>query len=158
MNVAVRNAEKTDLETILTLQKLCYREIGERYNDFSLPPLVETMPELETVFPSHTILKAEIEGKVVGSIRGHVESDPCHIGRLIVHPKYRNRGIGRKLIRELENRFPDAARFELFTGHLEEKSIYLYTSEGYTPFKEERESEAVRLVFLEKRTRDLPGG
>jgi ribosomal protein S18 acetylase RimI-like enzyme len=67
----------------------------------------------------------------VGSVRGRLEGDTCHIGRLVVHPRLQRRGIGARLMREIEGRFPKARRYELFTGHLSEGNLRLYRRLGY---------------------------
>ncbi len=80
----------------------------------------------------------------------HMEQGICCIGRLIVHPAYQNQGLGTKLMGEIESRFPNAQRYELFTGHLSERNLYLYQKLGYRPVRREPVSEKLAMVFLEK--------
>jgi hypothetical protein len=54
-------------------------------------------------------------------------------------------------MREIEARFPGARRFELFTGHLSKRNLYLYRKLGYRPVRREPVSEKLTMVFLEKR-------
>lgn len=143
-------AELADLPVILDLQKLCYRENAERYGDYAIPPLVQTISELETEFRDGVILKAVDGLEIVGSVRACERDKTCYIGRLIVHPDYQNRGIGTKLMVEIERIFPECDRFELFTGHRDEKNLYLYGKLGYRVFKEESHNGKVKFVFLEK--------
>ena len=72
--------------------------------------------------------------------------------RLIVHPDCRRRGIGTALLGYVELAFPDAKRFELFTGHRSEDNIRLYERVGYRTFRQERISETLTMVFLAKET------
>ncbi len=51
---------------------------------------------------------------------------------------------------ELESRFPEARRFELFTGHASAKDLHIYEKNGYREFKREPEHERLTLVYLEK--------
>jgi GNAT superfamily N-acetyltransferase len=143
-------ALNADLPAILTLQKLCYQESGKRYNDFTIPPLIQTIEELESEFQNVIILIAIINDTIIGSVRAYMEKGTCYIGRLIVHPDFQNRGIGKALMRDIEKQFPGIKRFELFTGFRDEKNLYFYKSLGYKPFKEEKKSETLTLVFLEK--------
>ena len=97
------------------------------------------------------MLVAEQDGRVVGSVRGEIVDDgTCLIGRLVVQPDSRRSGIARALAVEIEALFPDARRFELFTGHLSTGPLALYESLGYRRFREERVSPTTVLVFLEK--------
>lgn len=146
----IENAELADLPSILELQKLCYLENAERYNDFTIPPLVQTIDELQDDYNKYLILKAEDNGKIIGSIRAHEKNDICYIQRVIVHPDYQNRGIGKKMMMEIEKRFPKSIKYELFTGYKDEKNIYFYSKLGYKIFKEETHSEKIKFVFFEK--------
>jgi len=83
-------------------------------------------------------------------VRGCIEGDTCHISRLIVHPDQQNKGIGKKLVRAIEDRFKDVQRNELFTGHKSEQNIALYTKLGYRPFKEKAQSYGVTSIYMEK--------
>jgi ribosomal protein S18 acetylase RimI-like enzyme len=147
----IENAKHIDLPVILKLQKLCYREAAERLDDFTIPPLMQTLSNLETEHKTSLILKALEDDEIVGSIRAFAKDGTCFIGRVIVHPKFQNRGIGKLLMNEIEKRFSHIPRFELFTGSSEEKNLYFYQSIGYLPFKEEKVSEKLTFIYLEKK-------
>ncbi|MGD0338390.1 MAG: GNAT family N-acetyltransferase [Bacteroidota bacterium] len=146
----IGNAIFNDLPSILELQKLCYRENAERYNDYQIPPMTQTIKDLEDEFNHNVILKAEDQSKIIGSLRAYEKNRICYIGRVIVHPDYQNKGIGTKLMIEIERRFPDVSKYELFTGYKDEKNIYFYGKLGYKIFKEENLGDKIKLVFLEK--------
>jgi ribosomal protein S18 acetylase RimI-like enzyme len=86
----------------------------------------------------------------VGSVRAYEQDGTCHIGRLIVHPAHQNRGLGTRLLREVEAAFPDAERYALFTGHKSERNLYLYGKLGYREVRREPVREVLTLVHLEK--------
>jgi GNAT superfamily N-acetyltransferase len=146
----IKNAELIDLPSILDLQKLCYQENAKRYNDYKIPPLIQTIEELEAEFKQSVILKAEESSIIIGSIRAYEKNGICYIGRVIVHPDRQNKGIGKKMMLEIESRFPDVLKYELFTGFKDEKNIYFYTTLGYKIFKEENHGDKMKFVFLEK--------
>ena len=83
-------------------------------------------------------------------MRARSESGTCCVGRLIVHPRLQRRGPGARLIKEIEVGFPEAKRYELFTGHLSEGNLRLYHGLGYTEFREEAVSSRMRLMYPEK--------
>jgi ribosomal protein S18 acetylase RimI-like enzyme len=148
--MTMAKAKIEDLPEILQLQKLCYQENAKRYNDYNIPPLTQTLEELKNEYSNSIILKAEENSKIIGSIRAYEKNNICYIGRVIVHPDYQNRGIGKKMMAEIESRFPQAKKFELFTGYKDEKNIYFYTKLGYKIFKEESHGDNLKFVFLEK--------
>lgn len=154
--LTIEHAQRRDLADILDLQRLCYRENAERYGDFSIPPLTQTIDELNAEYDESVILKAHERGKIIGSIRGREEKGVCLIGRVIVHPDYQNRGIGKALMRGIEELFAQARRFELFTGANDAKNLHFYESMGYKRFREELHGN-VMFVFLEKKPGETPG-
>lgn len=143
-------AEISDLETILDLQRTSYVSQAELYNDFAIPPMTQTLQEMHDDFSTKKFLKAVENGTIIGSIRAFEKDHTCHIGRLMVHPDFQNKGIGTRLIHEIERTFDACKRFELFTGSKSEKNILLYQKLGYKIFKTVKINENVSLVYLEK--------
>ncbi|MFX1452621.1 MAG: GNAT family N-acetyltransferase [Promethearchaeota archaeon] len=120
----IEKADIEDLEEILNLQKIAFQVQAKIYNDYTIPPLIETFEEIKNNYLQQIFLKALIDDKIVGSVRGYKEGNTCHIGRLIVHPDFQNQGIGTKLMNEIELHFKDIKKYELFTGH-KSKKIYI---------------------------------
>jgi GNAT superfamily N-acetyltransferase len=143
-------AAPVDARAILELQRCAYRSEAELYNDFTIPPLTQTPDEIRDQFKDHIFLKAEIDDELVGSVRARHDVETCFIGRLIVAPALHNQGIGYKLMKQIEARFPDAPRYELFTGSKSEKNIYLYKKLGYRIYKQVDLTPKVELVYMEK--------
>ncbi|MEW6401960.1 MAG: GNAT family N-acetyltransferase [Chloroflexota bacterium] len=148
-SIVIQAAEKEDLEEILSLQKLAYRSEAELNNDFTIPPLRQTMDEICAESGQSLFLKCSQNGKIIGSVRAHEKDGTCYIGRLIVHPEFQNQGIGSKLLQAIESRF-QCQRFELFTSQRSGRNLYLYRKFGYQEFKQAALNEKVTLIFLEK--------
>lgn len=142
-----------DAETILALQRLAYQCEAQLYDDYSLPPLTETLTALQAEFGRSVFLKAVDDDGICGSVRAHDRDGACFIGRLIVHPAWRRRGIATCLMQEIERCFADVDRYELFTGYKSHGNLRLYEGLGYRPVREEQPAQGPRLVFLEKRRR-----
>ena len=143
-------ADIRDAREILDLQKLAYRSEAAIYDDYTIPPLIQTQEEMEADFDDNLFLRASHEGKIIGSVRGRLGRGTCFIGRLIVHPAHQGRGLGTSLMNEIERRFPKAERFEIFTGHRSEGNLRLYARLGYRVFKREKISDALNLIYLKK--------
>jgi ribosomal protein S18 acetylase RimI-like enzyme/DNA gyrase inhibitor GyrI len=143
-------AECSDAPAILELQKLAYRSEAQLYEDWNLPPLTQTLDSLRAEFSTSRVLKAVEGGRIVGAVRAREADGTCHIGRLIVTPELQGRGIGTRLLRAIEARFPGARRFELFTGSRSAANLRLYERLGFRRCREQTLSPAVTLVFMEK--------
>jgi len=140
------------LPEILALQKSAYQENAIRYNNSNIPPLQQTLDELNVEIEHKIFLKAVIDDIIVGSVRGCKKDDHAFIEKLIVHPDYQNQGIGRKLMLAIENEFETSA-FRLFTGHLDDKNISFYSKLGYEIYGEqEYVSPELSFIHMEKST------
>jgi ribosomal protein S18 acetylase RimI-like enzyme len=148
--VLIELAQPQDAAEILALQKLAYQSEAAIYGEFSIPPLTQTLAQMCTDLADQTCLKATMDGRIVGSVRARLREGTCYVGRLIVHPGVQNQGIGTRLMVKIEDAFPSAARFELFTGHRSDRNIHLYRKLGYRPCRQEQVSDALTLVYLEK--------
>lgn len=148
--MAIETATVADAAEILALQKLAYATEAELYGDWSLPPLLQTLEQIQAEFASHVFLKARQDGAIAGSVRGVMQDHTCLVGRLIVHPRARRQGLATRLMQEIEARFALAQRFELFTGHLSAGNLRLYDGLGYGEFERRPVNEKLTLVFLEK--------
>ncbi len=143
-------ATPDDAQELLSLQRLAYQTEATIYDDYTLPPLLETLDDLTARFEIRQFLKAVDGDRIVGSVRAYHDGETCFVERLIVHPEYRRQGIGMALLNEIEARVSSARRFELFTGHKSESNFRLYERLGYRAFRQQQVNEKVTLVFLEK--------
>ena len=148
--VRIVDAVPADADTILALQRLAYESEARRYDDWSIPPLVETLASVREHIERHAVLKALDGDRIVGSVRGVVTDGVCEVGRLLVHPDRQRRGIGSALLEAIEHRVPDVDEYELFTGNHSVENLRLYDRHGYRVVRTKVLSPAVSLVFLRK--------
>jgi ech hydrogenase subunit C len=167
-------AEKADAPEILALQKIAYQSEAELYGDDSLPALQQSLEDLENDFErmpqrevtvlgargaqdssapnsdSIIFLKAVVNGKIIGSVRGYARDGTAYLSRLNVHPYFRRRGIGRRLLAEIEKLFPQVNRFETKTGHRSKRNLFQLAKGGYQTFKTEPFTPTITWVYLQK--------
>ena len=146
----ITKADKSDLKAILELQYLAYQSEAKLLNNFEIPPLKQTYAEVEQEYIKGLFLKATNEtGEIIGSVRAYIENNTAYIGKLIVRPDMQSQGIGTKLVTAIEQECP-AERYEIFTSDKSLRTIRLYEHLGYVKFKEQKISDDLTLVFLEK--------
>ena len=146
----ILSALPADAEELLALQRLAYRSEAELYGDWNIPPLTQTLAELRGAFAALTILKAVEDAAIVGSVRAGLEGGVCRIGRLMVRPDRQRRGLGAALLAAIEARFPQAARFALFTGCESAGNLRLSARCGYLETARSAAGPGPELIFLEK--------
>lgn len=160
--IVIERATPLDAPEILALQKIVYQNEAEIYDDWTLTPLKQTLAEMRVDFESHVFIKAVVGGKIVGSVRGTMVEgaaghdararvgSTAHITRLIVLPYFWQRGIGTKLVTEIEGCFPRAQRFETFMGQKSRHTMEPYQKLGYVPIRQEKVSAQRERVYFAK--------
>ena len=109
-----------------------------------------TLPELEEEFKNGIVLKMVSEdGRIIGSVRSYAKDKTVYIGKLMVHPDFRGKGYGSKLLREIECYYADK-RYELFTSTKSVDNIRLYEKLGYKIFDEKKITDELVFVYMEK--------
>jgi ech hydrogenase subunit C len=146
----INRANQKDIPEILALQKIAYRSEAELYGDNSVPAMGQTMDQITADFDKMIFLKAVVNGKIIGSIRGRREGDTAHISRVIIHPYFQGRGIATRLIRQLEQEVGDVRIYEAFTGHQSMRNLHLYGKLGYRQVRTEPFTPTVQWVYLQK--------
>ena len=150
MNEYITDAVRDDLAEILQLQYLAYQSEAALFGTQDIPPLKQTLEELQGEFENGLILKLVGEnGKIIGSVRASEKDGTVFIGKLMVHPDYRRKGFGKRLLKEIESRFPNRW-YELFTSTKSVDNIRLYRSLGYCKFREKSVNKDLRFVYLQK--------
>ncbi|MFO1499730.1 MAG: GNAT family N-acetyltransferase [Verrucomicrobiota bacterium] len=170
-HVLYRLAHKSDAPEILALQKVAYQSEAEIYGDESVPALQQTLEELHADFEGTSaftapnsgaslveskaadrvvFIKAVVNGKIIGSVGGFAKGDSAYVNRVVVHPYFQGRGIGRRLVAEIEKAFAEARRFEVFTGSQSERNLRQFRRLGYSEFKTESFSPAITWVYMQK--------
>lgn len=155
MNYQILKAENTDAEEILKIQKLAYQIEAQRYKNYNIAPLTQTLEEFKDQFKNHTILKAVSDGKIIGTVRAYNENGTCYVGRLAVNPDMQNQGIGTALMKEIEKQY-NSKRYELFVGSKSDNNIYLYQKLGYNIYQRNKyECGDIKIFHMEKLNKNI---
>ena len=147
----IQKAEENNLQKILELQYLAYQSEARLLNNPNIPPLKQTLSEVQKEFENGMILKVVDDvGVIVGSVRAYSRDGTLYIGKLIVHPSLQGKGIGTSLLKEIEKVCPHK-RYELFTSSKSARNIALYERLGFRIFEEKPVSNELTFIYLEKK-------
>ena len=99
----VQSAEPGDAAEILELQKLAYHSEAVIYNEFGIPPLIQTLDEMRADLARQTCLKATIDARrAVGPHASEADYRKAfrqnlaqRVGQLVVHPLAPQVGVHR---------------------------------------------------------------
>jgi len=97
-STVIRGFEPDDVDQIVAILKL--------NNQYGFPEVdgPEAMMRVKSCNAA-VFLVFEMDGKVVGVIRGNYDGSRAMIHQLSVHPAYQRRGIGRVLVEEVVRKF-----------------------------------------------------
>lgn len=125
-------ARRGDAPEILTLQLACWVREAIANDDLSIPPLHEGLADVEEALTSWDTYVVRQGGRLVGSVRGRLDGEEWEIGRLMVAPDLRGRGLGRLLLEHVQRVAPAAARSaRLLTGKDSADNLRMYRRAGF---------------------------
>ncbi|MDQ0726039.1 GNAT family N-acetyltransferase [Microbacterium sp. W4I20] len=139
-----------DAGEVLTVQRAAFVSEAAIYGSVDMPPLTQTLSELEAELRSESGFTARIDGRLVGAIRFVEKDGLLLIGRIAIAPDMQGEGIGRSLL-EAAEQSSAADEAELFTGSLSEANLRLYEACGYQEHERVPDGDGTEQVFLRKR-------
>src|SRR5262249_5471655 len=101
--------------------------------------------------PAVVFLKAIVNGKIIGSVRGYSQGETAYLPPVVGHPNFRRRWIRRRLLDEIERQSPGVARFEAKPGHQSKRTLHQLNKRGYEVFKTEPFTPRITWVYLQKK-------
>lgn len=123
----IRDFELRDINEIVEILKL---------NDQYGFPEVDGPEAMKRVHncSAARFLVCEMEGKVVGVVRGNYDGSRAMIHQLSVHPSYQRRGIGTALVKEIVRRFQQMGA-PTVTVTVTDKSLPFWEKVGFKKTK-----------------------
>ena len=125
--------ERVDTDTTLELQRAFFADIASRYPEYD-PDLGPSADPSELEPPGGAWVVAYLAGRPVGcgGLKA-VDGETAEIRRVFLNQSARGRGIGRKLLQELEMhaRRLGYQRLRLNTGDRQPEALALFQAAGY---------------------------
>lgn len=151
--VTVAVAAVSDLPEVLAVQRAGFGRVAARLgiDPQQMAPMTETLEDL-VALRAHGVTTwiARAGDAAAGTVRATVRDDGVvEIGRLAVADDFTRRGVATALMLAVEESFPAASRFELFTGAEAHEPLALYARLGYSIFRHQ-DYATWRMVWLAK--------
>ncbi|WP_407662231.1 GNAT family N-acetyltransferase [Microbacterium timonense] len=141
----------------MTLQRAAFVQEALIYGSPEMPPLTQTLEEVESELQENIGCVALDGARMVGAVRARLDGELLLVGRIAIAPDRAGEGIGTTLLAAVERRGAEAGatEAELFTGSLSEANLRLYEREGYVETQRVPGDDGTEQVFLRK---PLTGG
>ena len=138
--IHIEQAEATDLETIISIQRASFKAVYEKYHD-------QYDPYLED--------RERIKWKLVERLNSFYyfvndERTKGWLGTAAILPQYQRKGYGYEGIRLLEKKFPTITQWDLCTVSQDEPMVKFYEKCGYHQMHTEPEQEGMDMVYMTK--------
>ena len=148
----VRPIAPADAGEVLTLQRAAFVSEALIYGDADMPPLTQTLEELQAELVENLGCVAVAGSRIVAAARAQRDGDLLLIGRIAVAPDMQGAGLGSLILHAVEERGREAGarEAELFTGRLSEANLRLYTREGYRETERAGGETGEDQIFLRK--------
>ena len=128
LSIRIRRATTDDLETLYSIEKECFTV--EAFTEKQLAYLLEDPSDISLIAQ----IDDEIAGFTIGLIYNHDTTRAGHVYTIDVPVKHRRKGIGLRLLGELERRFVEKGTeicyLEARRGNV--AALELYRKHGYT--------------------------
>ncbi|WP_426185301.1 GNAT family N-acetyltransferase [Microbacterium sp. TWP3-1-2b2] len=149
-DVTLARISPNDAGEVLTIQRAAFASEALIYGTADMPPLTQTLEELQAELMDANGWVARVGSRLVGAIRVRETDELLLIGRIAIAPDMQGSGIGRSLLAaaERDTRAPEA---ELFTGSLSEANVRLYESCGYRITESVDQGDGTMQLFMRKR-------
>lgn len=142
----------SDAGEVLTIQRAAFVSEALIYGSVDMPPLTQTLAELEAELRAAQGWVARVDGRLVGAIRVREEDGLLLVGRIAIAPDQQGEGIGQMLLDAAE-RASSAEEAELFTGSLSEANIRLYERCGYVETERVETGDGIQEIYFRKKLR-----
>ena len=155
MEIELIEATINDSEKIHQMQKVGFKALLEKYQDYDTNPGAETLEKIKWrfQFPQGRHYFIEVDKISIGYIRIVKNNEhSIRLSQMFILPDYQGRGYAQQVIKKIEMLNPNVQYWELDTIKQESKLCYLYEKMGYKPTgKEEDIKDGMTLIYYEKR-------
>lgn len=150
MEFEIVRASRSDIQELYDLQLLSFESEAEMIGNRDIPALQETKDEFEKDFSNWITFKLiDRKNTIIGAIRCKKACEAVEIGRLMVHPEHRRKGLAQRMLKKIEELYPKTQK-ELYTCTKSWANIKLYEKSGYRAYKERADKSGQTFVYMKK--------
>ena len=124
---------RADAAELLVLTLACWVKEALANDTLQIPALHETVEGVEGAIATSAVWVVRHGGRLVGSVTGRLlEGGAWYVGRLMVAPDQRGRGLGQALLQHVLDAAPaEATSYRLITGRASAGNQRMYRRAGF---------------------------
>lgn len=147
----MRRLTREEAGEVLTLQRAAFLSEARAYATTEIPPLLESLDELQGALESSFSLGSFLGARLVGALRLRTDGTVGWISRVAVAPDQQGRGIASNLLDAIEASAPATVReFRLVAGSKSTQNLSMYEHRGFRELERVIDEVGIELVVMRK--------
>lgn len=143
----IQRTSQAEAKMLLQIQQDAFQDDLEKYNDIETNPANEPIERLLFKIENYLHYTIWLEGKVIGGIDiRNLRNERYRLNRIFLANDQQNKGLGSRIMKLIELKFPNAVEWGLDTPHLNKRNHYFYEKLGYKKVGEHVISEKLTLI------------
>lgn len=134
---------------VLDLQRISYRMEAELIGTNDIPPLKESLEQLQEC--GETFIGYYLENRLAGAVSYKREAGTVDLHRVMVHPDFFRRGIAARLITHIESMEQAIAKVIVSTGAANLPAVGLYEKLGFQRIEDSQVGNGLVIANFIKR-------
>lgn len=152
-NLRIETSKLEDAKVLQKIQENVFQEDLKLYKNEDNCPANEKVENIERKILSHHSFYYSIilEDKIVGGFDVRIKKDETHLlHRIYICADEQNKGLGKQVMKMIENEFSKAKTWILDTPHLNKRNQHFYESLGFKKIGESVVNEHLTLFDYKK--------
>lgn len=151
MEVTISKTQLYEIDELLNIQKYCFAEDLSMYEDFETSPVTETREKLESNINLFYHFTIYLNNCIVGGVDVRkLDEKRLRLSKLFIAMDHQNKGIGKKILGMIEDKFLPTKNWTLYTPYLNFRNQHFYEKLGYQKIDEVQVTNKLRLFKYEK--------
>ncbi|MBM7655932.1 GNAT family N-acetyltransferase [Neobacillus cucumis] len=136
---------------LLKLQKEAFHSDLIKYKDYFQSPAAESLNYFILKMQTSLHYSIFVDGRLAGGICVVKQTkDHYYLYRIFLGSEFQNKGLGSKILQELEKQFPHVKKWSLDTPKDNRRNRHFYEKLGYIKTGEQQITKYLTLIFYEK--------
>lgn len=136
----LERATKRDAQILAKIQKTSFDDESKQFNGNEVggPVGYDSISWQEKMMQSCDYFKILYNKEIIGGVIVIIESGEVHnLGRIFIDSDFQNQGIGLRVMKQIENRYPNSMKWWLDTPKWSTKNHHFYLRCGFAKVGEE---------------------